>query len=244
MLIHLLLWCVAALALAGFVQGTLGFGFGMVSMALLPFAISVKEASPVVVLLTLPAVVIVFCVHWRHCSWRDGWLLVLGTCVGTPLGVYLLKIAPESFLLRGLGAVLLLFALQELWSSWHGKSKLRLPVWSGFPIAMFGGALGGAFNCGGPPVVAYVYSQSWRKEKIVAMLQLIFTVGAALRMISMIQSGLFIPQVLQIGIWSALPVFVTLMIGTRVLKKLPTEKLRTGVFVFVGLIALKFLIWG
>jgi len=240
----LLLWCVVAVTLAGFVQGTLGFGFGMVAMALLPFAIAVKEASPVVVLLTLPAVIIVFCVHWRHCSLRDGWLLVLGTCVGTPLGVYLLAIAPETLLLRLLGIILFLFAAQELWSAWRGKTKFRLKRWSGFPIAAFGGALGGAFNCGGPPVVAYVYSQSWSKEKIVAMLQLVFTVGAALRMASMIHEGLFTPHVLKIGIWSAVPVFFALLLGTRVMKKLSTARLRTVVFVFIGIIAIKFLLGG
>jgi len=233
---------VVAVTLAGFVQGTLGFGFGMVAMALLPFAISVKEASPLVVLLTLPAVIILFCVHWRHCSLREGWLLVLGTCVGTPLGVYLLAIAPERLLMRSLGFFLLLFAVQELWSAWRGKSKFHLKRWTGFPIAAFGGALGGAFNCGGPPVVAYVYSQSWNKERIVAMLQLVFTMGAALRMLSMIHEGLFTPHVLTIGIWSAAPVFITLMLGTRVMKKLSTARLRTVVFVFIGIIALKFLL--
>lgn len=244
MLTEHLIWCVVALFLAGFVQGTLGFGLGMVSMALLPLVISVKEASPIVVIFTLPAVLIVLCAHWRHCSWRDGWLLIAGTCVGTPLGVYVLAIAPETLLMRVLGAVLLLFAVQELWSSWRGQQKLRLPHWTGFPIGALGGALGGAFNCGGPPVVAYIYSKSWRKEKTIALLQLVFAAGAIIRWISMFQSGLFTAPVVHISLWAALPVVVAVLLGTRFLKVLPTDKLRTGVFFFIGLLAIKFLVTG
>ncbi|MEO6907997.1 MAG: sulfite exporter TauE/SafE family protein [Abditibacteriaceae bacterium] len=244
MLTHILIECILALALAGFVQGSLGFGNGMVAMALLPLAISVKEASPVVVLFTLPSVSIILFAHWRHCQLRDGWLLILGTCIGTPLGVYLLTIASESILIRTLGALLLLFAVQELWGSWRGTTKLNLPIWSGLPIGTLSGALGGAFNCGGPPLLAYLFSRPWRKERIVAILQLIFIVGAALRMITMLQEGLFTPPVLHLAIWAAVPVLLAVLIGTRVLKLLPTQRLRTTVFTFVGLIALKFLILG
>jgi len=244
MLPHILIGCILALALAGFVQGSLGFGYGMVSMALLPLAISVREASAAVVLFTLPAAAIMFFAHWRHCRWRDGWLLILGTCIGTPLGVYLLAIAPESLSIRILGALLFLFASQELWGSWRGTAKLHLPFWTGLPIGTMSGALDGAFNCGGPPLLAYLFSRPWHKERVVSILQLVFIVSATLRMVSMFREGLFTAPVLHIAVWAALPVFITLMIGTRVLKLLPTQQLRTGVFIFVGLIALKFLVWG
>ncbi len=242
MLSHILIGCILGLALAGFVQGALGFGFGMVSMALLPLFITVKEATPLVVLFTLPIVLLVFCAHWRHCRWRDSWLLVIGTIIGIPLGVYLLAVAPADLMLRLLGIVLLLFAMQELWSSWRGTAKLRLAKWTGLPIGILSGMLSGAFSSGGPPVVAYVYSKSWSKEQIIAMLQLIFTVGAVLRTAVMLQGGFFTTPVVHIAIGAALPVMVTTLVGTRVLKKVPTEQMRTGVFMFIGLIALKFII--
>lgn len=229
--------------MAGFVQGALGFGFGMVSMALLPLFITVKEATPLVVLFTLPIVLLVFCAHWRHFRWRDGWLLVTGTCIGIPLGVYLLAVAPADLMLRLLGAVLLLFAIQELWASWRGTAKLRLAKWTGLPIGIVSGMLSGAFSSGGPPLVAYVYSKSWSKERTIAMLQLLFTVGAVLRTGAMLQGKFFTLPVIHIALWAALPVMLAAFVGTRVLRNVPAEQMRSGVFVFIGLIALKFIVW-
>lgn len=223
-------------------QGALGFGFGMVSMALLPLFVNVREATPLVVLFTLPLVLLVFCAHWHHCRWKDSWLLVIGTTIGIPIGVYLLAVAPADLLLRILGIVLLIFAAQELWTNWRGTAKLRLAKWTGLPIGFLSGMLSGAFNSGGPPLVAYVYSKPWSKEEVIAMLQLIFTVGALLRTGAMFQGGLFTALVMHIALWAALPVMVTAFVGTRVLKKVPTEQMRTGVFMFIGLIALKFII--
>lgn len=236
-----LIWCICTLALAGIIQGTLGFGFGMTSMALLPFAISIKEASPVVVLLSLPASFIMFCIYIRHISWRENWALLLGVIIGTPLGVLLLVNAPEVLLTRALGVILFSFAVWSLWSEWHGKIRLYFPYWSSLPIAMLSGALGGAFNTGGPPLVAYTYSMPWSKEKIVATLQVVFVVGAIARILSMVRGGLITERVLQIDLWAALPVFLMIWAGTRIMKRLPTTRLRSIVFAFIGLIGIKFL---
>lgn len=243
MLSHILIGCIVGLALAGFVQGALGFGFGMMSMALLPLFITVKEATPLVVLFTLPIVLFVFCAHWRYFRWRDGWLLVVGTCIGIPLGVYLLAIAPADVMLRLLGIILLLFAVQELWTSWKGTAKLRLAKWTGLPIGILSGMLSGAFSSGGPPLVAYIYSKPWNKERTIAMLQLLFTIGAVMRTGVMFQGGFFTAPVMKIALWAVLPVMLTTFAGTRVLKNVPMERMRAVVFVFIGLIALKFIVW-
>jgi uncharacterized membrane protein YfcA len=237
------MWCIAALTLAGFVQGALGFGFGMVAMALLPLVLSVKEASPLVVIFTLPIVIIAFCVYWRHFQWRDGWLLVLGTCIGVPLGVQLLAVASGAVLLRLLGGVLLVFAAYELLSHRRPHMRIELPHWCAAPIGVLSGATSGAFNAGGPPLVAYAYAQPWSKERIVALLQVVFTVGAAQRMVSMLHSGLFTPPLLHIAVYAALPVLLALFAGTALLHRVPTEKLRLGVFLFIAAIALKYLVW-
>src|SRR5690606_39976003 len=57
-----------------------------------------------------------------------------------------------------------------------------LPPWLGFPIGVSSGVLGGAFNMGGPPCVAYLYSRPWPKEEVVALLQVVFIISSALRL--------------------------------------------------------------
>lgn len=236
-------WCVVALTLAGFIQGTLGFGFGITAMALLPLALSVQQASPLVVLFTLPLVILTFAIHRRHFQWHDGWLLIAGTCIGIPIGVHLLTAFPGATLLRLLGGVLLVFSLYELLGRYWTRCRLEFPHWSAAPMGVLSGIASGAFNAGGPPLVAYSYAQSWSKERVVALLQAVFLVGAALRTATMLQNGLFTPTVLRLAMWGALPVLVSLLLGTAMLRRIATEKLRQIVFIFIGLIALKYLIW-
>lgn len=236
-------WGVIALTLAGFIQGALGFGFGITAMALLPLVLPVQQASPLVVLFTLPLVMLTFIMHRRHFQWRDSWLLVVGTCIGIPIGVYLLTAFPGTTLLRLLGGVLFVFSLYELLGRYSTRCRFAFPLWSAALVGFVSGITSGAFNAGGPPLVAYSYAQSWSKERIVALLQAVFLVGAILRMASMLQSGLFTPTVLLLGIWGALPVLIALLLGTALLRRIATENLRQVVFVFIGLIALKYLIW-
>ena len=72
-----------AVFVAGFAQGTVGFGFGMISMAVLPVWFSVRELVPVVSLL---GVVLSFSIYWR---WRSGFEftavrpLLFGLAIGT-----------------------------------------------------------------------------------------------------------------------------------------------------------------
>jgi uncharacterized membrane protein YfcA len=88
----------------------------------------------------------------------------------------------------------------------------------------------------------YLYSQPWKRERIIGTLQMIFTVSAITRTGVMYQAGFFTPAILHIATFAVLPVAFTTFVGTRILKKVPAEQMRTIVFVFIGLIALKFII--
>jgi uncharacterized membrane protein YfcA len=233
---------VGALFLAGFTQGALGFGFGIVAMAFLPLAISIHQATPLVVVFTVPLMAFSFCLYRRHFQWRDGWLLILGSCLGIPIGVYALAILSETVLLRTLGALLLAFVLHESLQR-RMKRSIEFPPWSAAAVGVLSGAGSGAFNIGGPPLVAYAYAQPWSKERVVAFLQVVFFVSATLRLTMMWSGGFITPDVLRLAVWGALPAGAALLLGTLLLRRIPTEKLRTGVFLFIGVMALKYLIW-
>ena len=67
-------WPFLALALicAGFVQGLSGFGFGLVSMSLMPLFLSVKQAAAISTVYSLLATVTIFTQHYREYNWRLG----------------------------------------------------------------------------------------------------------------------------------------------------------------------------
>src|SRR3954466_10685154 len=84
-----------ALAGAGFVQGLTGFGFGLVSMSLMPLVISVKQAAAISTIFSLLATVTTFIRHYRDYQWRLGLVFLICVCIGVPVGVYFLSHSSE-----------------------------------------------------------------------------------------------------------------------------------------------------
>lgn len=231
---------VSVLTLAGFVQGLTGFGFGLVAMALLPSILDFHLASLLVALFTVPVSLLNFYDNRKHYQWRRGLLLIASMSCGVPCGVYLMVSAPKELLLRLLGALLIGFALNETLLS---NRRFQMPSWLGFPIGISSGVLGGAFNMGGPPCVAYLYSRPWPKEEIVALLQVVFLISASLRLVLFKAHGIVPPTTAELMLWSALPVMAAVFFGCRLFRVVEQETLRLGVFLFLGVMGVKYLLW-
>jgi uncharacterized membrane protein YfcA len=230
---------ILVLSLAGFVQGLTGFGFGLAAVALLPLVLELKDAQVVVALLNVVVCVVTFLATWRHFRWRDGRGLVIGSVVGVPIGFFALVWLPAAFLLRALGLLLCVFSASELW---RGERVLfRIPSSWGFPIGVAGGCLGGALNVGGPPTVAYVYSQPWTKEQIVSLMQVCFGLCAVFRLGLLINSNLIRHELVHVSLLATVPLLLTTWLGGLLLKRVPQDKLKMGVFAFLFVMGLKYL---
>lgn len=235
-----LLVAVAVLTLAGFTQGLTGFGFGLVSMALLPFALPVKDATVILAPLNVITCATTLYAVRRHLRWRRSLPLVVGSCVGIPCGVFALVQLDAVVLLRTLGAVMVLFAVVDLAGS--KRWRIALPAASAFPVGLVSGSLGGAFNAGGPPLIAYAYAQPWTKEEIIATLQVVFGVSAVLRLSLLGQQGMMRSELWQIAAWAVVPMFAGITAGNRLLARVPREPLRAGVSCVLLVIGARYLL--
>src|ERR1051325_475435 len=108
-----------ALACAGFVQGLTGFGFGLVSMSLMPLFIGVKQAAVISTVFSLLATVTTFARHYREYNWRLGFTFLVCVCIGVPVGVYFLERSSEVVLVRVLGGLMILYVGREFLG--HGQ---------------------------------------------------------------------------------------------------------------------------
>ena len=106
-----------AVLLASLVQGTSGFGFGLVTMAILPLVLDVKEAVAVVAILGLGTAGLLLCLHWRHLDPRKFLPLLLGGVAAAPFGVAFLAEVPVALVTRVLGVALVAYAAHGLWIS-------------------------------------------------------------------------------------------------------------------------------
>ncbi len=235
-------WLLLALALggAGFVQGLSGFGFGLVSMSIMPFFMGVKQAAVLSTTFSLLATVVTFARHARDYNWRQGAAFVIAVCIGVPLGVYFLEKGSEKLLIKSLGALMLAYALREFLLP---SQKRIVPAKWTIPLGLFSGAMSGAFNLGGVPSAAYAYAQPWTRGQVMAFLQVIITLTAALRMIFYHKAGLLsgIPW-LHAAVLAAI-VLVTIWLGHLALQRIHPRHMRKGIFVFIGISGAYYLVF-
>jgi uncharacterized membrane protein YfcA len=230
---------VLVLALAGFVQGVTGFGFGMVAMTLLPMVMDFRAALAVVTVLNLPACVVTWLGVRQHFVRDDGLRLMFGSLVGAPVGFLVIVQMPRTLVLRVLGAVVATVSLAELL-----RRRPHLPRSACFAIGILSGALGGALNMGAPPLVAYVYAQPWTKEQTVAVLQAVFLANGLVRLALLALHGEVRTATWFLVAIAAGPMLAANVLGTWLFQRVSQDHLRVIVFTGLLLVAMKYLLMG
>ena len=220
-----------ALACAGFVQGLSGFGFGLVSMSLMPLFMGIKQAAVISTAFSLVATTMTFARHWRDYRWQDGALFLASVCVGLPLGVYFLERGSEKVLVRVLGGLMLAYSLREFLLPGQAKT---FPKAGTIPLGLFSGAMSGAFNLGGVPSAAYAYSHPWSRGQIMAFLQVMITLTCTLRMFFYHKTGLMAGISWGPAVLLAIPLIATIFLGHLALEHIDPRRMRQVIFAFIG----------
>jgi uncharacterized membrane protein YfcA len=228
-----------ALACAGFVQGFSGFGFGLVSMSLMPLFMGIKQAAVISTAFTLLATLFTFARHYREYNWRLGAPFLISVCVGLPLGVYFLERSSEHMLARIMGALMAAYAAREFLAP--GQAKIFPPAWT-VPLGLFSGAMSGAFNLGGVPSAAYAYAHPWSRGQIMGFLQVMITLSCVLRLVFYRKAGLFGGIPWQGAVWMVLPLSLAIWLGHLTLQRVAVKRMRQVIFAFIGVSGLYYLV--
>ena len=227
----------STLLCAGFVQGLTGFGFGLVSMSLLPLFMNVKQAAAISTVFSLLATITTFARHSRDYNWRLGFPFLVSVGVGVPFGVYFLEKTAEPTLIHMLGVVMLALAVREFF---FNRKMEAFPSAMTVPLGVFSGGLSGAFNLGGTPTAAYAYANPWSRGQIMAFLQVMITLSCLLRMIFYARFGY-----LRDFSWKhaalLVPLYAAIALGHWALEKIPPKRMKQGVYVFITVTGLYYL---
>jgi uncharacterized membrane protein YfcA len=154
---------VVGTAVAGFVQGLSGFGFGLVAMGIWAWSLDPVLAGPLVVFGSLIGQFVASGALWRALNpWR-ALPFVLGGLAGVPLGVLLLRyINPIAFkasvgLLLVVWCPLMLFA-RELPRIQRGGR------WADAGVGWIGGIMGGLGGLTGPAPILWSTLRGWDRH--------------------------------------------------------------------------------
>ena len=219
----------AAVVIAGasFVLGLAGVGNGLVAMALLPFLMSPVTAIVVLTMYTIVLVLVILLPLWRHLEPSRVLDMLVGTVVGTPLGVWALSTFPVSTLKRLIGATLVVVVLLE-WA--HVRPKQLVGRAWGVGAGILAGVGGGAVGTPGPPVILYSTTQGWSPRTIKANLQAFFFVNQAVILAGYWWAGLVNVEVWRLAASFALPAAGGTVLGMLCFRHVDQHRFRRLVF--------------
>lgn len=179
---------VAAIAMtAGLAQGFLGFGFAILAMIGLTLSRDLLHAAGVVNLTGILAAGSVLMALRREILWGPALRILPGVLVGVLLGVAALGSLDRDFMVRALGVTIIAISLWNLRTPTLQRGEA--PIWDGV-TGLVGGVLGGAFNTGGPAIVAHLYRRPDPPQALKATNQLVFLTMGLIRLPTAASQGM------------------------------------------------------
>jgi len=190
----ILAWAIGALVIfvASFVMGLTGFGIALVAMAFLPWVMSPVTAVVVLTIYAIVFSVVVVVPLRRELTPRALVDLLIGSVIGTPLGVWVLATLPITALNRLIGAVLIVVVALELFRAL--PTQLAGRGW-GLGAGFLSGLVGGAVGTPGPPIIIYATTQRWSPRTLKANVTGFFVVNQALTLAGYWWAGLLTREV-------------------------------------------------
>jgi uncharacterized membrane protein YfcA len=141
--------------LAAIVRGYSGFGFSLLAITALSLIYEPARVIPSIFLLEIAASLHLLPGLWRDIHWRSVALLLVGTTLGTPLGVYVLAHVPAAPMKVALAGFVIVAAILL----WRGFALATMPNRTAtLAIGATAGAANGAFGIGGPPVILFYFA--------------------------------------------------------------------------------------
>lgn len=142
---------------AAFLRGFTGFGFALAAVPSLSLILNPVVVVPCTLILAVLAGVQVLPKIRHLAHWRSVWILVVGSLVGSPIGIWLLTALPANAMRAGIGVVLMA-AVAVLWR----QPRMANPPSTALGLAtgVVSGVLNGSTALAGPPVILYFLSST------------------------------------------------------------------------------------
>ncbi len=221
--------------LAAIVRGYSGFGFSLLAITSLSLIFPPAQVIPAIFMLEIAASLHMLPAIWRDVHWRSLSLLMVGTVVATPFGVYLLaNIAPAPMTLA-----LAVFVLAATALLWRGFALKSMPGTSAtLAVGAATGIANGAFGIGGPPVILFYFASPAGHAAGRASLVAFFILTDVTGLIFLAREGLVTkePGILALAFLPALAAGVWL--GARSFKTADPARFRKIVLIILAGLAL------
>ena len=148
-------FCIVAVLTGAIVKGYTGFGASMLWATSLSLVLPPLQIVPMVLMFEVVTSIHLLPQVWKEVEWRSLWLLLLGTWLATPVGIYALASIPANPIRIALSVVVFIAAVLI----WRGFSLKDVPGRSAtLGVGLTAGLLNGSMAIVGPPVILFYFS--------------------------------------------------------------------------------------
>ena len=220
------------------VQATFSFGGALIALPLLAFTIAIKQATPLMTMLSCTIALVIVIKSRRDIHVSNAWRLILSACLGIPLGILFLSRVEGSILKIVLALTVIVFTSFNLFSI----TSLHLSNANyAFGFGFLSGIFGGAYNISGPPVVLYGTLVHWSPACFRATIQSYALFTNLFAILGHSLAGNITRDVLIYYVLALPIVGLSIWLGSMLHTKIPAEKYSICVKVLLLILGLRLL---
>lgn len=221
-------------AIAGFVQGFAGFGFGLASLAVWSWVVEPAVAVPVVVWGSLVGQLLAVSSMRSAFNWPRLWPFLAGGVIGVPVGLYLLQMMDPLYFKFGIGLLLAaycstLLCINHIPRLTHGGRVADSLIGS------VGGLMGGFGGIPAPVPTLWCALRGWPKDQQRSVFQAFNLFMHALSLLGFYLSGMITPEIVKLFIIVTPVMLLPTLIGIRLYKRVTDGTFRV---ILLSLLAL------
>ncbi len=219
------------------VQGSIGFGFPLISTPLLAMITDMKTAILYVVIPTLLInVVSLFSEGDILKAFKRFYPLALMAMVGSAIGTQILIYSSSEFF-KLLLAISIFFYLFIQKFKFEMKWVNEKPTFSIIVFGLLAGIIGGLTNVMSLILIIYSLEAKHSRKEVIQSANLCFLFGKLVQIIIFSIHGSFTQEVLNTSILSLVVVGIAVVIGIKVKNKIPQDNYNKIIKVFLFLMA-------
>ena len=217
-----------------FVQRTIGFGFGIFIMTVLPLLMpSYGEATTLSGMLAMVTSVMMVIRYYKYLQWKKLIPILIIFLIVSFIAIQIVTMLDRAQLKHILGVTLIVAAIYFWFFSERVKIKPNMAT-QGF-LGTISGFMGGFFGMQGPPAVLYFIEVAKQKEEYIALAQTFFDIGNFMMTVFMWRAGFVTAEVLTDWLWALPTVLLGTWVGSIVFRHLSLDLLRHIVFIYIGI---------
>jgi uncharacterized membrane protein YfcA len=221
--------------IASIIRGFNGFGFSATCMSLISFILPAIEIVPIILVLEVMVSIFMFPYIWNNIDWKFVFQILIGISIGSPVGLYLLKILSPDIVHFSICGIIIFFVILQL----RGYSNKKINI---LPVKFLAGGVSGIINglgtLGGMPISLFLLITKVRPIVIRGSLAAIFFIADAY-----VLNLSFYAEIVEVtALYRVLPLILVLpigiYIGNKFFVKSREETYRKFVFYFLIIISI------